>query len=395
VVLSVLLLIFSAAGAGAWLWQQFFGQYEESTDNAYVGGYQVLVTPQVAGTVLAVNTDDTQRVERGQLLVQLDSADADVALAQAQAGLADAVRSVRGLYIARAQAQALLAQRHAEVQRADADAQRLYTEIVRAEADLVRRQTLSVDQAVSTEDVEHARQSLLAARSAHTAALAARDAAQAALRQAQEQRSSAEVPIERLDLAHNPRVLQAAARLKEAWLAKARTRILAPVTGYVVRRSVQVGQRLAAGTALLAIVPMESMWVDANFKEGQIGKLRIGQPVSLSADAWDHVRYRGRIAGLGVGTGGTLALLPAQNATGNWIKIVQRVPVRIALEPSELAQYPLRLGLSMRVSVDVHDTGGEVLARSASHQGDQNTPVFDQTLAEADAAIARIIAENR
>ena len=384
-----------ATGLGVWLWQHLIGQHEESTDNAYVGGNQVQVTPQVAGTVVSVHADDTQRVERGQLLVQLDGADADVALAQAQAALADAVRSVRGLYAARGQAQASIAQRQAELERAKAEAQRLSTEVGRAQSDLSRRQALAADQAVSTEELEHARQALDAARSAQAAAWAARDAAQAAVRQAEEQRTAAEVPIEGIALERNPRVLQAAARLKEAWLAKSRTRIVAPVSGHVVRRSVQLGQRLAAGTPLLAIVPLDTVWVDANFKENQLGKLRIGQPVTLRADAFDAIRYQGRIVGLGVGTGGTLALLPAQNATGNWIKIVQRVPVRIALDPAQLREQPLRLGLSMRVSVDVHDRSGPVLPAEPAKDAHQATPIFDEAASAADVMIARIIAEHR
>jgi membrane fusion protein (multidrug efflux system) len=393
--LALLALSFLLAGAAALAWHLLVGRYHETTDNAYVGGSLVQLTPQAAGTVTAIYADETQRVTQGQLLVELDAADADVALARAQADLADAVRGVRGLFVGRGQAQVLIEQRRAELTRVQAEVSRAAVDVERTAEDLRRRQALRSDEAVSAEEVEHARQAAAGARAALQATLAARDAVRAQIAQAREQLTAALVPIEDLEIDDHPRVLQAAARLKEAYLARARTRIVAPIDGHVVKRSVQVGQRLAPGAPLMAIVPLERVWVDANFKENQLSKLRLGQPVKLTADAWDGVGYEGRIVGLGAGTGGALSVLPAQNATGNWIKIVQRVPVRIGLDAAQLREHPLRIGLSMRVDVDVRDTDGARINAVAGDQPVQATPVFDEQAAQAEQMIARIIAANR
>ncbi|MFT3804751.1 MAG: efflux RND transporter periplasmic adaptor subunit [Burkholderiaceae bacterium] len=392
--LTGLALIVAVTALGLGLHHWLVGRWYETTDNAYVGGHLIPVTPQVAGTVTAVLVDETQRVEAGQLLVQLDAADADVALERARATLAETLRAVRGLYAQRALAQAAIAERQAELARAQADLARNGAELRRARDDHERRAPLRDGQAIPVEEIDHARHAVETATANLAAARAQRDSLQAALGVARHQVTAATIPVDRLTVAGHPRVAQAAADLKSAYLGWARTRIAAPVSGYVVKRSVQIGQRLSVGTPLLAIVPLDQVWVDANFKENQIAALRIGQPVSVQADAYDGITYDGRIVGVGVGTGSVLSLLPAQNATGNWIKIVQRVPVRIALSADQLREHPLRLGLSMQVSVDLHHRDGESLASAPTDAAAQTTAIHDHATREAEAMIERIVAEH-
>lgn len=391
---SILLLAVLAGCAWAgWWW--LFGRGSVSTDNAYVGGNVVPVTPQVAGTVTRVTADDTQLVREGDLLVQLDDADYRVQLASAQAALADAVRGVRALHANTGQARASVAGREADLRRARFELAAAQAALERMRAELARREALADRNFVSPENVQTARTAL-------DAALAQRDAAQAAVAQAEtaitaasEQLRAAAGLVDRVPLERHPRVLEAAARVREAHLAIARTRILAPVGGYVARRSVQIGQRVAPGAALMAVIPPDQLWVDANFKEAQLEHVRIGQPVTLRSDLYgSSVTYRGRVVGLSMGTGSAFALLPAQNATGNWIKVMQRVPVRVALDPAQLAANPLRIGLSMRATIDTVDRSGDVLARAPTNGGGYRTDVYDGQAREADALIARIVAEN-
>ena len=329
-VLLAVAFILVLVGLGLGLWWFFEGRFHETTDDAYVAGDVVQITPQVAGTVLAIHVDDTDPVKAGVPLVDLDPADARVALAQAEAALGQAVREVRGLYTNRASLAAVVAQREAD--------------LAKAKSDLSRREALAGTGAVSGEELEHARSMALAA--------------EAALKTAQEQMASGAALTDNTRIESHPAVARAAARVEEAYLAFKRTGIVAPVAGQVAKRSVQVGARVAPGQPLMAIVPLDRVWVDANFKEGQLRQMRLGQSVTLTADLYgSQVKYDGRVAGLGAGTGGAFALLPAQNATGNWIKIVQRLPVRIAVDAAQLAEHPLRVGLSMQVDVDVHDDG--------------------------------------
>jgi membrane fusion protein (multidrug efflux system) len=312
----------------------------------------------------------------------LDRADAEVALAQAQAALAQTVREVRTMYDSNATWMANIAQREAEVGRAR-------SELTRAEDDLARRAQLTASGAVSGEELNHAQSAVANAR----AAVAAAEAAMAGARQslATNQSLTQGTSIER-----HPTVERAAARVREAYLAYARAVLPAPVSGYVAKRTVQVGQRVAAGAPLMAIIPLEQLWVDANFKEVQLARMRIGQPVKLTADAYGSaVVYHGKVAGLGVGTGAAFALLPAQNATGNWIKVVQRVPVRIALDRAELAAHPLRVGLSMQAEVDVTDTSGATLAAAQRTNPPYTTTAFRHDAEEADALVQKTIAANR
>lgn len=362
--LLVLVVLLLAAFA---LWYFAFGRWFEETDDAYVQGNQVQITPQVAGTVVAIAADDGMRVERGQLLVQLDPADTEVALQQAEANLARTVRQVRGLY------------RSVEGAQADLNARQVTLRRVRE--DFARRRDLAASGAISNEELAHARDELAAA--------------EAAVAGSRETVERSRALVDDTVVATQPDVKAAAAQLRQAWLNNARAGIVAPVAGYVARRSVQVGQRVQPGTALMAVVPAEQMWVDANFKETQLRHMRLGQEVELRSDLYGgDVKYKGRITSLGLGTGSAFSLLPAQNASGNWIKIVQRVPVRIAIDASQLAQHPLRIGLSMKAEVSLRDQKGGVLPAKPAEGTVFETDVYARQLHDADAAIARIIHDN-
>lgn len=338
IMLVISMVFFVAALAYGTYWF-LFSRFIEDTDNAYVQGNVVQVTPQLAGTVTKIHADDTNLVKAGQTLISLDTADVDVTLAQAEAQLAQTVREVRTLYAAQAQSGANVTVREAE--------------LARAKDDLARRKALAGSGAVSSEEIHHAENAVAAA--------------QAALEAAREQLASGRALTEGTNVASHPNVRRAAARVQEAMLAQARSTIYAAVSGEIAKRNVQVGQRVAPGAPLMAIVHLDQLWVDANFKESQLREVRIGQPVTLTADLYgSKVKYDGKIAGLGAGTGAAFALLPAQNATGNWIKVVQRVPVRITLDPKQLAEHPLRVGLSMHAEVDLREQSGPRLGNIAA-----------------------------
>ncbi len=366
--------LLAGVGAGllaiAFAYGLYWGEvlrYHQTTDDAYVSGNVVQITPQISGTVVAIGADDTQFVKAGQSLVRLDRADAKVALDQAEAQLARTVREVRNLFATSAQLEAAVEAKQ--------------TELTRAQSDLERRARLGASGAVSGEELQHARDAV--------------KAAQADLGAARQQLAASRARIDGTTLKDHPEVRDAAAAVRNAYLTWARTDLPAPVSGFVARRNVQLGQRVAPGTALMAVVPLDQVWVDANFKEPQLSRMRVGQPVSLSADVYgSHVVYHGRVAGFGAGTGAAFSLLPAQNATGNWIKIVQRVPVRVALDPRELAEHPLQIGLSMRADVDVHDASGARLPQLASTATPWSTDVFGSSDAQADARVAAIIART-
>ncbi len=354
------------AGLGALGYWTVFQRGSVFTDNAYVGGNIVQVTPQVGGTVVSIHADDTQLVQQGQPLVQLDRTDAQASLKAAEATLGDAVRTVRELYAREGVARSVLAVRRADIARAGAEVDRAKADEARAAAEYQRRQALVAQGFVSGENLQNAKSALDAASAQRAAAESALAESNATLAQAQQELASTSVMVDQTNVENHPRVQQAAAGVREAYLALARTTILAPVSGYVAKRSVQLGQRVAAGTALMSVIPAEDMWVDANFKESQLADVRIGQPVELTADLYgSSVHYKGRVVGLSAGTGSAFALLPAQNATGNWIKIVQRLPVRVALDPRELHEHPLRIGLSVQATVDTRDRSGPVLAGQA------------------------------
>jgi len=377
--LTAIALVVLAAGAAFAGWHWLHGRHREVTDNAYVAGNMVQITAQQAGTVVAILADDTDRVAAGQPLVRLDAADAQVALDQAEAQLAQTVREVRTLFAALPGLQSLVALREAELAR-------VLAELGRAQQDAERRRPLVASGAVGQEEAAHAEAQLAGSRGSVAAA-------RAALQAARDQVAAQLAQTEGLSVERHPAVLRAAARVREAWLGTRRTLLPAPIDGHVARRSVQIGQRVQAGAPLMTVVALDRLWVDANFKEGQLQALRIGQPATLTTDVYGSERvFHGRIVGLGAGTGAAFALLPAQNATGNWIKVVQRVPVRIALDPKALAAHPLRVGLSMTVAVDTTDASGPALAAAPRAEPVAATQVFATQDAEADAAVARIIA---
>ncbi len=359
--------VFAGAGIAYGAWWTTSGQYREATDDAYVAGNIVQVMPQTAGTVTAIHADDTQMVIQGQPLITLDPTDAAVGLAQARAELADTVRQVRALFGNAEQARATVALRR--------------TELARTQADLKRRESLAADQTVSAEEVGHARDAVASA--------------EAALKVAEEQVATLEAQVADTTIEQHPSVERAKAKLVNAYLTQVRGGMPAPVSGYVAKRAVQLGQRVQPGAPLMSIVPLDQLWVDANFKEGQLGHIRIGQPVTLKADLYgSKVEYHGKVAGLAAGTGSAFALLPPQNASGNWIKVVQRVPVRVVLDAAEIRKNPLRIGLSMDVEIDTHRRDGAVLAQAPAAQTVYQTRVFDEQARAADKLIADIVRAN-
>ena len=364
--LGIAAAVFVAIGLAYGIYYAVYGQYHEETDDAYVGANLVYVNAQVEGTVTALGADDNQPVKTGQTLVRLDGADAAVALADAEGWLGETVRQIRQQFRAVAEADAVLAQRK--------------TDLLRAQNDLNRRVQLAGSDALSAEDLVHAKETVAAAQDAVTLAVT--------------QLASARVPTEGTTLRQQPSVLRARAAYVQAYLAAQRNDIPAPVDGFIARRSVQVGQRVAPGNALLAVVPLQGVWVDANFKEPQLRNLRIGQAARVSTDIYgSHVEYHGKVASISAGSGGAFSLLPPQNATGNWIKVVQRIPVRIALDPAELQAHPLRAGLSSDVEIDTHQRDGKVDTALVLPNAALATTVFDNLLqtaqTRADAVIAR------
>jgi membrane fusion protein (multidrug efflux system) len=363
--LALLAAVLGVAAAGYGAYYYLDARYHVETDDAYVNGNVVQITPQITGTVIAVNADNTQVVKEGEPLVQIDPADARIALQQAEANLGQTVRQVHGLYVNDDKYRADIAQRR--------------TDLAKAQDDLRRRLSTGMTGAVSDEEISHARD---AVRSA-----------QAALDAAQQQLGANRALTANTSVDDHPDVQASAARVRDAYLAYARTTLPAPVGGYVAQRTVQVGQRVSPGTPLMSVVPLDQVWVDANFKEWQLRHIRVGQPVELTADVYgSHVVYHGKVVGFTPGTGSALALLPAQNATGNWIKVVQRLPVRIEIPLAELHQHPLRVGLSMNVDVDIKETAGDPPA-SVSDPA-YKTDVFARYGDDANAAIARIVAAN-
>ncbi|MDB6062500.1 MAG: efflux pump rane protein [Verrucomicrobiaceae bacterium] len=364
--LLLLVVVIIAAIIFAIYWM-LSGRYHESTDDAYVAGNLVQITPQVPGTVISIGADETDSVHLGEVLIALNPADAKIALERSQAELGEAVRQVQKLFLGVGQFEAGVVMGEAG--------------LVRAQLDSQRRAGMDTAGAVSREDLEHSQQLTTFA--------------EAGLVLAQSQLDSSRALTTKTDVAHHPQVLAAAAHVRDAYLALQRTKIPSPVNGYVAKRAVQVGQRVMPGETLIAVVPLDQFWIDANFKEVQVRHLRLGQPVKVTADIYgDNIEYDGKIAGLGMGTGAAFSLLPAQNATGNWIKVVQRLPIRVELDPEQLRKHPLRIGLSMQVSVDTHNRDGAVLASKSRTEPAFSTTVYDAEAHEADALIAKIIADN-
>ena len=351
-----------------WLaWWLLEARFYESTDDAYVAGDLVNVMSQVSGTVVSIAADETDRVQVGQELVRLDATDAEIALQEAEQQLARTVRQIRTVFATRDQLRAVAGQRRSD--------------LARAQSDFDRRRDLAASGAVSGEELGHAQDALKAARDALIAA--------------EKNLAASSALVGHTGVADNPEVRAAATQVELAWLALARTSVRAPLTGYVARRTVQLGERISPGAPLMAIVPLGRLWLEANFREVQLRHMRIGQPATVVADLYGgHVTFHGRVVGLGMGTGSAFALLPAQNATGNWIKVVQRVPVRIALDASELSAHPLRIGLSTVVTIEVRDASGPQLAQTPPQEPVLATRAFDVDRSEIHARIEEIIEAN-
>jgi membrane fusion protein (multidrug efflux system) len=366
-VLLGMTLVFILIGVAYAIYYVLVLSKEMDTDNACVGGNLVNLTSQVSGNVQEIRADETQMVQAGAELIKLDPIDADVALSQAEARLGTTVRQLRERYSNVAQYDATIEQRKLVLQDAGDD--------------LARRLPLAADHTVSGEDVAHARQAVANAKASLEVAIKQADANRAG--------------IAGVSLEQHPSILAAKADFVQAWLAVRRNAILAPVAGYVAKRSVQVGNRVTPGTAMMSIVPLDQLWVDANFKESELRDIRVGQSASIEADVYGgKVVYHGKVLGLSAGTGSAFSLLPAQNATGNWIKVVQRVPVRISLDAGELEKHPLRVGLSTVVTVDVSRTDGPMLGMAMPAAPVYSTKTLSQPVPEAEAAADAIVKKN-
>jgi membrane fusion protein (multidrug efflux system) len=366
-ILLLIAVIFIVLGA---LWAAYWTLVlakREKTDDAYVNGNKVVISAQISGTVIAVLADDTQLVKAGQVLVKLDPIDAQTALSRAASALAQTVRQVR--------------QQKATAGQYDSEITTRKLELARAEVDLAKREPLIADHAIAGEEVRHAQESVQLAR--------------AALIQAERQSSSAHALVDGTPVETNPTVLQAKDTFRDAWIAAQRNAVVAPVSGYVGERSVQLGQHIQAGEALMTVIPLHSLWVDANFKEVQLRNLRIGQNAEVRSDLYGGTFvFHGRVQGMSAGTGAAFSLLPPQNASGNWIKVVQRVPVRIRIDDADLVKSPLRVGLSTTVTVDTTSRNGPVLAPEANDEPVGDTQVYTQDLEKANAEAEEVVRRN-
>jgi len=339
-------------GYGAW-WLAFDSHFVE-TDDAYVGAETAQVTALSPGPVAKIFVSETQSVKAGDPLVVIDDADARIAVAQAEAALGQAERKVKAYFASDTALAGQFDARQADVQRADAQILAARADVERARVDLSRRQALVGEGAVSGDELTTAQNRLANAQAALTVAQAVRAQTLASREAAVGTREANTVLISGVSVTDNPEVKAAQARLDAARLSLARTVVRAPTDGVVARKSVQVGQQVAVGAPLMSVVPTTQAYVDANFKEVQLDKVVPGQPVTLVSDLYGgRVKFHGKVKGLAGGTGSAFSLIPAQNASGNWIKVVQRVPVRITLDPAELAKHPLRVGLSMKAKIDV------------------------------------------
>ena len=359
----IIVLLFVAYGAYWFLVLRF----QEYTDDAYVSGLQIPIVAQTTGNVTQVNFENTDLVKAGDVLVVLDKTNAQLAYEQAKHDLASTVRKTKELYINGDQYQAQIQQNRVS--------------LAQAQKDYQRRAALGRSGTISKEDLQHSQEAV--------------QLAQAALDISIQQYNANRALLRNTALKNQPAVQQAADSVRSAWINLQRTEIKSPMTGYVSRRNVQVGSQVSPQSSLMAIVPVQPVWVDANFKETQLENVRIGQPVTINSDFYgSNVSYKGTVVGLDMGTGSAFSLLPAQNATGNWIKVVQRLPVRVELDPEQVAKYPLRIGLSMNVTIDIKDQNGPVLS-----EVQRATPAFESDvlvlkLNDVDQVIDTIISDN-
>ncbi len=361
--LAMLAAAVAVLAGGAYAYHHFIGERYVSTDNAYTAAEVAQITPAIDAITQRVRVVDTQPVRQGDILVELDATDARLALAQAEAELGRAERRVRTYQANDAGFRAQVAAREAEQVQADAQLRVAQSDLDRARLDLSRRQALASSGSVSGEEVSNAVAAFHTAEARLAAARATAEQSRANRAATQGAMAANLALIEQSTLADNPEVALARAKRDQAKVDVERAVLRAPFDGVVARRQIEVGQKVKAGTVVMTVVPTQQVHVDANFKEGQLGRVRAGQPVELKADLYgSSVVYHGVVTGLAGGTGSAFAAIPAQNATGNWIKVVQRVPVRIAIDPKELAQRPLQVGLSMEVSID---TQGEMRSPGA------------------------------
>lgn len=367
IALSIFTGIFVIVAVAYFLYWFLVSRHYESTDDSYVAGNQVQIMAQVSGSVTDVNFDSTDYVKKGDTLVILDPTDAQQSFERAKTTLSNSVRQTHQLIINSKQYQANIALRK--------------TQLSQAETDLQRRVVLGNANLIGREELQHSRDTVSSAKANLDVAVQQYNANQALI---------LNTPVDQ-----QPQVLQAAVQVRDAWLALQRTKIVSPLDGYVSRRSVQVGQQINTSTALMAVVPANRLWVDANFKETQLSNMRIGQPATVISDIYgDDVVYHGKVVGIDMGTGGAFSLLPAQNATGNWIKVVQRLPVRIELNDAEVTKHPLRIGLSALVTVDTQNRDGLVLADKVRTEPLYQTSALTLDLAPVNAIIADVINAN-
>ena len=352
-----ILIITTALTALYWF---FFLKDYQSTEDAYVNGNQIMISSQVAGNVRQINVENMDFVHAGDVLLELDDTDYQLSFNQAQNTLASAVRQISQLGYT--------------VKQLEATVQANQTALTKAQGDLARREQLGKSGAIDKESLQHAREAVMTA--------------EANLKAVKNQLAANKSLLMNVPLKEQPEIQKSISSVKQAWLNLQRTKITSPIDGYVARRSTQVGQKVAVGSALMAVIANDQMWVDANFKETQLKNMRIGQPVKLSFDLYGHdVKFDGKIEGIEMGTGSAFSLLPAQNATGNWIKVVQRVPVRISLDPQQITRYPLRIGLSTLVEVNIADTKGEMLS-----QQKRTAPLYaTNTLSYDESAVENLI----
>ncbi|CDG22102.1 Multidrug resistance protein A [Xenorhabdus poinarii G6] len=366
-IIMSLTLLFLLLGASYTVYWFIALRYQQETDNAYVSGNQIQLMSQISGSVVTVNFDNTDFVKSGQPLVQLDPRDAELALKRAENELANTVRATHQHMVDSKRYQATIALKKIALRK--------------AQSDLDRREILGTKDLIGKEELQHMRENVAAAQADLDIAIAQYESNQAII---------LDTPLEK-----QPTIEKAASGVRDAWLALQRTHIVSPVDGYVARRSVQIGSRINSGTPLMAIVPADTMWIDANFKETQLANMRIGQPAKIISDFYgDDVVYTGKVAGIEMGTGSAFSLLPAQNASGNWIKVVQRLPVRIEFEPEQLKQHPLRIGLSTKVIVDTTHTDGTALATTERTLPAYHTNALTIDMAPANRIVTDIINRN-
>ncbi|WP_180024020.1 efflux RND transporter periplasmic adaptor subunit [Acinetobacter sp. YH1901134] len=335
------------------IWSIFLN-HSVSTDNAYVGAETASITSMVTGQVAEVLVSDTQQVKKGDVLVRIDARDAEIALAQAQAELLKAKRQYKQTAANSSSLNSQIFVSDDAIHSASAQVAKAQADLNKAQDELQRRQQLAASGAISKEELSTAQSAVNTAKASFDVAQAGLAQAKSSQKAAQSNKAANDALIQDSNENSTPDVLIAQARLQQAQLDLERTQIKAPFDGVVTRRNIQVGQRIAPGTSLMMVVPVTQLYVDANFKESQLAGVQAGQKVELTSDLYgDKVKFNGIVTGFSGGTGSAFALIPAQNATGNWIKVVQRLPVRIRLDPKELAEHPLRVGLSMEATIDL------------------------------------------